>query len=122
MSDREWQRDKSLFWGLIDSACRDGADAYEVLHKHPSPHNYRLSLGYLTMSHASYTEAWKFYILHEDIQHYEIDPVFKAYEDFKQQLKRVITGNDRPTVALVEAYEALLVACQNASDFIESSG
>ncbi|GBF75748.1 hypothetical protein PA598K_04178 [Paenibacillus sp. 598K] len=121
MADKDWQRDKQLFWGLMTSAMSDAVDAYEVLHKHPSPHNYRLSIGYLGMSQAAYMQAWTFYLQHEDIQHYEIDPVLGAYEAFKRQLKRVITDNDRPSPMLAEAYEELRIAYANANDFIESS-
>ncbi|WP_020619373.1 hypothetical protein [Paenibacillus daejeonensis] len=105
----------------MDQACQDAADAYETLHRHPSPHNYRLSLGYLSMSSASYMEAWQFYVLHEDIQHYEIDPVFRAYEAFKRQMKQVITNNDRAGEPLAAAYETLQSTYREASEFIESS-
>lgn len=121
MADRNWKRDKSIFLELINQACHDASDAYETLHKHPSPHNYRLSLSYLSMSYTSYIQAWQYYAQHEDIQHYEIDPVFKSYETFKRQLKQVITNNDRPGEPLNTAYEALKQAHREANEFIRSA-
>ncbi|RXZ84170.1 hypothetical protein EBB07_03575 [Paenibacillaceae bacterium] len=121
MDDREWKVKRAEFLDLLENVLSDANDAYEVLENYEAPISYQLSLGYLNMSFVAFLEARKLYELHEDIQHYEIEPFFKSYGDFKFQLKKVITENDDNTSWLHGSYERFRSVCVGIRKFIENS-
>jgi hypothetical protein len=104
----------SYMQDLLHSTFSDASDAYEVLSSHEGDTKYILSLNYLSMSHQSYLEMRKVYHTNQ-LEHYEIDPFFRAYDDFKFQLKQIITDKDTNSSWLMSQYNAL-TECKNSVD------
>jgi hypothetical protein len=108
------------FKDMLDYAYSDALNSYDVLMNYDGDLKYQMSLSYFNMSFQSYLEAKRVRHLHE-LYHYEIEPFFTAYDDFKFQLKQVITEKDNNTSWLYGTYNRLIDSKKNLDEFINNS-
>jgi hypothetical protein len=109
----------SYMQDLLHSIFSDASDAYVVLSNHDGDTKYILSLNYLSMSYQSYLEMRRVYH-NNQLEHYEIDPFFRAYDDFKFQLKQIITEKDNNTSWLLSQYTTLSECKNSVAIFLEN--
>lgn len=102
---------------LLDSIYSDVNDSYAVLNNYDGDMGYSLSLNYLVMSHQSYLEFKRMY--HKNaLEHYEIDSLFDDYENYKIQLKEVITDKDSNTSWLYSAFNKFTDTKVSVDEFL----
>lgn len=121
LDHKEWIYKIGQFQELVRYAYMDAVNSYEVIENHDKAQRYQLSLGFLNLSFASYLELKRIYNDYEDIQHYEYEPFFKAYDHYIFQLKKVITDKDENTSWLYSAYEDLKEKWIYVNDFMSNT-
>jgi hypothetical protein len=108
----------SYMQDLMVKTFSDASDAYEVLSsEHDKAIKYSLSLNYLSMSYQSFLEMRRVYHQYH-LEHNEIEVFFSDYEDFKLQLKEVITHKDTNTSWLTSKYNNLVEKKKSVNEFI----
>lgn len=104
---------------LLHSTVSDAKHAYDVLNNYDDDTSYNLSLSYLNMSYQSYLEFKRIY--HKNsLEHYEIEPFIRDYEDYKHQLNEVITKKDSNTSWLYSAYTRLMNIEKEVNKFMSN--
>jgi hypothetical protein len=110
-------KDVSYFHDLMRATFKDAVEAYEALNNYDGDLKYVIASNYLVMAQQSYTELNR--VKHEsELGHYEVEPFFTAYEEYKFQLKEVITAKDSNTSWLSERYENLFEKWRTTDEFI----
>lgn len=104
---------------LLLRTFSDATDAYDVLFNYDDDIKYVLSLNLLSMSYQTFLEMQRVY--HQNgLEHYEIDPFFSDYQNFKFQLKQVITQRDTNTSWLTAQYNTLVESKKSIIEFIDN--
>lgn len=107
------------FQELLHITFSDVSDSYEVLNNYDGDLKYILSQNYLTMSHQSFLKLKR--VHHEyGLHHYEIDSFLSGYEDYKFQLKQVITERDSNTSWLSSTFEKLQETKNQVNEFVSN--
>jgi hypothetical protein len=111
--------DVSYFEELMKIVFSDAIEAYDALMKYENDIKYVIALNYLSMAQQSYVELKR--IKHEsELHHYEVEIFFTAYEEYKLQLKEVITKRDSNTSWLAGSHERLLESWKSTNEFLVS--
>ncbi|GIP08206.1 hypothetical protein J1TS5_03760 [Paenibacillus macerans] len=105
------------FRKIIYLSYSDANEAYEALEKYDDDSKYSIVLGYLAMSQQSYLEAMRIYF-EKELDHYEIENFFTAYEEYIFQLKKVITDKDQNTSWLFTSHEKLMDCWKSVDNFL----
>lgn len=91
-----------------------------VLSNYEGDLKYSLSLNYLSMSNQCYLEMKRVYRFNR-LNHYEIEPFFRDYEEFKLQLKQVITEEkDDNTSFLSSSYDTFTKSKKSDNEFLSN--
>lgn len=103
---------------LILKAYTDCREAVEPLKNYNDDLKYSIALSYLSMANQSYLEAER--VVHEyQIYNVEIESFFGAYEDYKFEFKKVISGKDKNTSWLFSRYDILVKKWKEADEFLK---
>ncbi|ARU63684.1 hypothetical protein CBW65_23670 [Tumebacillus avium] len=119
MSEKQMWYDVSYMQELMRAAFWDAYEAYEALHNNHGDQRFSIAMNYLVLSHQSYVELNR--MKHEkDLSHYEIDGFLTAYDEYKFELKKVITAKDENTSWLYSKKEMLLESWKSTNEFLSN--
>lgn len=94
-------------------------DAYECLDNFEDDYKYVVSQNYLNMAQNCFLEIVR--IKYEkELEHYEIESFFQAYDHYSFQLRQVITERDRNTSWLSGAHDSLGDNWKPSNEFISN--
>ncbi|MDO8159738.1 hypothetical protein FKQ51_20760 [Bacillus toyonensis] len=80
---------------------------------------YLISLGFLNKSYMTYIEAKRFYRENEELVSVEFDNFFDAYEHLEQELKQVISKEDKNPSLLHTRLDEFQQKIENVNDLIK---
>ncbi|MGX5475505.1 hypothetical protein [Bacillus toyonensis] len=80
---------------------------------------YLISLGFLNKSYMTYIEAKRFYRENEELVSVEFDNFFDAYEHLEQELKQVISKEDKNPSLLHTRLDKFQQKIENVNDLIK---
>ncbi|NKW97277.1 hypothetical protein [Bacillus toyonensis] len=80
---------------------------------------YQISLGFLNKSYMTYIEAKRFYRENEELVSVEFDNFFDAYDHLEQELKQVISKEDKNPSLLHTRLDKFQQKIENVNDLIK---
>ncbi|HDR3908685.1 TPA: hypothetical protein QCO66_005453 [Bacillus toyonensis] len=80
---------------------------------------YLISLGFLNKSYMTYIEAKRFYRENEELVSVEFDNFFDAYDHLDQELKQVISKEDKNPSLLHTKLDQFQQKIENVNDIIK---
>ncbi|WP_342719525.1 hypothetical protein AAG068_12640 [Bacillus paramycoides] len=80
---------------------------------------YLISLGFLNKSYMNYLEAKRFYRENEELISVEFDNFFHTYDKLEQELKLVISTEDKNPLLLHSSFDQFQQKVENINDLIK---
>ncbi|MGG1328948.1 hypothetical protein ABE222_19725 [Bacillus tropicus] len=80
---------------------------------------YLISLGFLNKSYITYIEAKRFYRENEELVSVEFDNFFDTYDKLEQELKKVISTEDKNPSLLHSRFDQFQQKVENINDLIK---
>ncbi|HDR6330758.1 TPA: hypothetical protein QCU67_004553, partial [Bacillus thuringiensis] len=80
---------------------------------------YLISLGFLNKSYMTYIEAKRFYRENEELVSVEFDNFFDMYDKLENELKQVISTEDKNPSSLHNRFDQFQQKVENINDLIK---
>ncbi|EOP29579.1 MULTISPECIES: hypothetical protein [Bacillus] len=104
---------------FIQKTYSDIKTACDIAIYQENTSKYLISLGFLNKSYMTYIEAKRFYRENEELVSVEFDNFFDAYEHLEQELKQVISKEDKNPSLLHTRLDKFQQKIENVNDLIK---
>ncbi|PEI84424.1 hypothetical protein [Bacillus toyonensis] len=104
---------------FIQKTYSDIKTACDIAIYQENTSKYLISLGFLNKSYITYIEAKRFYRENEELVSVEFDNFFDAYDHLDQELKQVISKEDKNPSLLHTRLDKFQQKIENVNDLIK---
>ncbi|MGH0519928.1 hypothetical protein [Bacillus toyonensis] len=104
---------------FIQKTYSDIKTACDIAIYQENTSKYLISLGFLNKSYMTYIEAKRFYRENEELVSVEFDNFFDAYDHLDQELKQVISKEDKNPSLLHTKLDQFQQKIENVNDIIK---
>jgi hypothetical protein len=104
---------------FIQKTYSDIKTACDIAIYQENTSKYLISLGFLNKSYMTYIEAKRFYRENEELVSVEFDNFFDAYDHLDQELKQVISKEDKNPSLLHTRLDKFQQKIENVNDLIK---
>ncbi|HDR7429969.1 hypothetical protein V7457_23425 [Bacillus toyonensis] len=104
---------------FIQKTYSDVKTACDIAIYQENTSKYQISLGFLNKSYMTYIEAKRFYRENEELVSVEFDNFFDAYDHLEQELKQVISKEDKNPSLLHTRLDKFQQKIENVNDLIK---
>ncbi|MGE1217751.1 hypothetical protein [Bacillus toyonensis] len=104
---------------FIQKTYSDVKTACDIAIYQENTSKYQISLGFLNKSYMTYIEAKRFYRENEELVSVEFDNFFDAYDHLEQELKQVISKEDKNPSLLHTRLDKFQQKIKNVNDLIK---
>ncbi|MDT3496374.1 hypothetical protein NLU03_18685 [Bacillus toyonensis] len=104
---------------FIQKTYSDIKTACDIAIYQENTSKYQISLGFLNKSYMTYIEAKRFYRENEELVSVEFDNFFDAYDHLEQELKQVISKEDKNPSLLHTRLDKFQQKIENVNDLIK---
>ncbi|MES9706754.1 hypothetical protein ABWK26_28750 [Bacillus toyonensis] len=104
---------------FIQKTYSDVKTACDIAIYQENTSKYQISLGFLNKSYMTYIEAKRFYRENEELVSVEFDNFFDAYDHLEQELKQVISKEDKNPSLLHTRLDQFQQKIENVNDLIK---
>ena len=104
---------------LVQKTYSDMKIACDIAIYQENTSKYLISLGFLNKSYMTYIETKRFYRENEELVSVEFDNFFDTYDILEQELKKVISTEDKNPSLLHSRFDQFQQKVENINDLIK---